>query len=371
MPHPDPYQITNSGEIASPALVLYRDLIEANLAAMLRIAGGPERLRPHVKTHKLEPLVRRQIELGIGKFKAATIAEVEMCARAGAPDVLLALQPVGPAIGRLVALARRFPETEFSCVVDDPSVVAALGEAARWAGVDVGVWLDLDCGMHRTGIAPGPAAGQLYAEILRTAGLEPRGLHAYDGHLHGDDPAERDAECEAAMAPVLKLRRDLESAGLPVPALAAGGSPTFPCHARHADRECSPGTTVLWDFGYADHFPELPFRPAALLLTRVISRPIGGRLCLDLGHKAVAAENPHPRVRFPTLPDAVAVVHSEEHLVIATAEAARFQVGDELLGIPRHICPTVALHGEATIVENGRAVETWPITARNRRYLTS
>src|SRR5947207_2782744 len=83
----------------------------------------------------------------------------------------------------------------------------------------------------------------------------------------------------------------------------AGGSPTFPIHASHTDRECSPGTTVLWDFGYGDKYPDLAFQPAAVLLTRVISKPGPDRLCLDLGHKAVAPEMPHPRVRLLELPD--------------------------------------------------------------------
>jgi D-serine deaminase-like pyridoxal phosphate-dependent protein len=99
----------------------------------------------------------------------------------------------------------------------------------------------------------------------------------------------------------------------------------------------------------------------------VVSKPGPNRLCLDLGHKAVAAENPHPRVRFIELPDAKAVSQSEEHLVIETPRAGEFAVGHALHGIPLHICPTVALHSEATVVRGGAAVERWPILARARR----
>jgi D-serine deaminase-like pyridoxal phosphate-dependent protein len=221
--------------------------------------------------------------------------------------------------------------------------------------------------MHRTGVPPGPDAVALYKMIASESGLRAAGLHAYDGHLHQQDPAERLRECEAAFVPVLALRRELEGMGLAVPVLVASGSPTFAMHARHHDRELSPGTTVLWDFGYADKHPDLPFFPAAVLLTRVVSKPGPNRLTLDLGHKAVAAENPHPRVRFIELPDAVAVMQSEEHLVIETPRAAEFSIGQTLHGIPRHICPTVALHAEALVVEGGRVVETWPILARARR----
>jgi len=221
--------------------------------------------------------------------------------------------------------------------------------------------------MHRTGVVPGEEATKLYQHLAATEGVQPAGLHAYDGHLHEPSVAVRGAQCDAAFAPVVTLRRSLEAAGLPVRSLVAGGTPTFPFHAAHLDRECSPGTSVLWDYGYGDAFPELRFEHAAVLLTRIISKPGANRLCLDLGHKAVASENPHPRVRLMELPDAVAVMHSEEHLVVETPRAAEFAIGNTLHAIPRHICPTVALHSEVSVVRSGTAVETWPILARARR----
>jgi len=361
------FHVQNEADIPSPALVLHRERIEHNLRLMIEIAGNPARLRPHVKTHKLGPLVARQIELGITKFKAATIAEAEMCATAGATDVLLAYPPAGPNVVRICELARRFPRTHFSAVADNASTIRGLGVAARFAGLTLDVFLDMDCGMHRTGILPDDSAVETYKLITATPALRAAGLHAYDGHIHEPDAAKRRAMCEQAFAPVIALRAKLESLGLPVPSLVAGGTPTFPIHATHEDRECSPGTTVLWDFGYGDKFADLPFLHAAVLLARVVSKPAPDRLCLDLGHKSVAAENPHPRVRFMELPDAVAVMQSEEHLVIETPRAGDFAIGQVLHGIPRHICPTVALHAEAIIVEGGRVVETWPILARARR----
>jgi len=361
------FQLSNEAEVPSPALLLFEERIDANLRRMLEIAGGPERLRPHVKTHKLGPLVARQLALGITKYKCATVAEAEMCATAGAPDVLLALAAVGPNVARFLALMRQFPDTRFSTLADDADAIRALGEAARAAGLTIEAFLDVDCGQRRTGVLPNAEAVELYRQLASTPGLRAAGLHAYDGHIHEANPTVRRAEYEAAFAPVLELRRQLESARLSVPALVAGGSPTFPFHAEHADRECSPGTTVLWDFGYADKLADLPFLPAAVLLTRVVSKPGPNRLCLDLGHKAVAAENPHPRVRLLELPAAEAVTQSEEHLVIETPRAAEFAVGDVLHGLPRHVCPTVALYSEATVVRAGAAAERWPITARARR----
>jgi D-serine deaminase-like pyridoxal phosphate-dependent protein len=335
---------------------------------MIEIAGHPSRLRPHVKTHKLGPLVRRQVELGITKFKVATIAEAEMSAREGAAEVLLAYPPVGPTAARLCALAEEFPATRFAAIVDSMEAIQALSEAARKAETQLDGFLDLDCGMGRTGVVPGPAAEELYRMLAKTPGLCAAGLHAYDGHIQDFDPEERAAKVAAAFAPVLALREELLRASLPVPVLVAGGAPTFAIHAARGDGECSPGTTVLWDIGYAEKFPDLAFEIAGVLLTRVVSRPAANRLCLDIGHKAVSAEHPlAARVKIWELPEATMVLQSEEHLVIESPRAGEFAIGQALHALPKHICPTVALHAEAVVIENGRATERWPILARARR----
>ena len=198
-------------------------------------------------------------------------------------------------------------------------------------------------------------------------GLKPGGLHAYDGHLHDQELATRTQRVEEAYAPVNALRQELLQLGLAVPRYIASGTPTFPVHAKRGEVECSPGTCVLWDAGYGTKCPDLDFLHAALVLTRVVSKPGENRLTLDLGHKAIAAENPHPRVILLNLPDAKAVMHSEEHLVVETAHANEFAVGDCLYGVPWHICPTVALHSQAVTIENGRATSRWKVAARERQ----
>ncbi|MGA2751618.1 MAG: D-TA family PLP-dependent enzyme [Verrucomicrobiota bacterium] len=353
--------------VASPALLLGLEPVQWNLAQMVRIARDPARLRPHVKTHKLGWLVERQLALGITRFKCATIAEAEMSAGAGAVDVLIAYQMVGPNVARLLALQKKFPQTRFSTIADDASVLRALADAAARAGARVEVLVDLDVGQHRTGVAPGPAALALYREIAAAPALVAGGLHAYDGHLNQSDPVARAAACAEAFAPVLALRGQLLAEGLPVPRVVAGGSPTFALLAALPGVECSPGTTVLWDASYATNLPDLDFHPAAVLLTRVVSKAGCNRLCLDLGHKAVASEMPHPRVVFPALPDAQFVAHNEEHLVLESAGAGRFAVGDELLGVPWHVCPTVALHAEAVVIEHGKVAGWRRIDARARK----
>lgn len=360
------FAVANADEIESPALLLYPDRIEENIRRMVKIAGDPGRLRPHAKTHKLAPVAELQIAAGIRKFKVATIAEAETVARAGAADVLLAYQPVGPNVRRLLELIRAFPQTKFACLLDDLSAARELSQRAATAGVTVGVFLDLDCGQHRTGVPLNNVAIELYRELCRLPGLAPRGLHAYDGHIHTSDPEMRKQECDAAFAPVAAMRDLMRAMKLPVPALISSGTPTFPIHARRADVECSPGTCVLWDYGYSSQLRDLDFLHAALVFTRIVSRPAPGRLCLDLGHKAIASENPQPRVHFLNAPDARLVAHSEEHLVVEIESASDWQVGDVWYGVPWHICPTVAVYAQAVVIQQGRAEARWRIEARER-----
>ncbi|MEZ5299158.1 MAG: D-TA family PLP-dependent enzyme [Verrucomicrobiales bacterium] len=362
-----PLPAIETGSIPSPALLILPDRAEANVRRMISMAGGAARLRPHIKTHKLAPLMAMQIRLGIEKFKCATLAEAEMAAKAGAADVLYAYQPTGPNIALLRGLADSYPGTRFGCLIDDEGAALALSAAFAEAPQPVNAWLDLDIGMGRTGIAPGSGADALYARLTRLPGIAARGLHCYDGHLHQSDLAERTRLSDEAFAHGEAMRDRLRDAGLPEPEIIAGGTPTFPCHARRENVTLSPGTCVLWDAGYAENLPDLRFAWAALLLTRVASKPGTHRLCLDLGHKAVSAENPiAKRVRFPALPAAAFLSQSEEHLVIESPHAAEFKVGDALLGVPWHVCPTVALYSEATPIIDGRPGDPWPV-ARWRR----
>jgi D-threonine aldolase len=361
------YSIDNAHEVASPTLLLYPDRIQENLRRMIAMAGDASRLRPHVKTHKLPQVIAMKLAAGIGKFKTSTIAEAEMTAAAGGLDVLLAYQPVGPNVRRYIKLIQAFPKTRFSTLVDNAESLCEISDAAVSAGVVANLYVDLNVGMNRTGIAVGPRAAELYRLMSATAGVHAAGFHAYDGHLHEPDAELLESQMHQAFEPVWKLRDQLRSEGFAVPLVIAGGTPTSGLLAAEADVEVGAGTPVLWDFGQEEVSPTLSFQNAVVLLARVISRPTEDRICIDLGHKAVASEMTPPRVRWFGLEDAIPVMHSEEHLVLQVPDSSRFPVGTVLYGVPRHVCPTVALHQDVWCVEGQRAIEQWPVLARNRR----
>lgn len=363
------YAVKDTSSIYTPALLFYPDQIRRNIRRVIEIAGSAHRLRPHVKTHKTREITKLEMEAGITRHKCATIAEAEMLAGCGVLDILLAYPLVGPNCVRLAKLAKANPQCRFSVVVDNPVSARNLSAALSAEKVEVEALIDVDVGQHRTGIAPGPLAIELYEAIDWLPNLKLGGLHVYDGHNHQESLAEREAAVAKQMEPVLKLRQDLLDRNLKVPRVVAGGTPTFPVFAKMdlPGLELSPGTCILNDHGYSTHFADLEFPPAAVLLTRVVSRPTPNRLTLDLGYKAVASDPlPGERCVLLNIPDAKMVLQNEEHLVVETPAANDFPPGAEVFALPTHICPTCALHRFAYVVEDGKVTGKWEIVARDR-----
>lgn len=177
------YHIKNINEIDSPALVIYPDRVSENIRILLSMIDDVKRLRPHVKTHKTKEATSLMMDAGILKFKCATISEAEMLAMAEAPDVLLAYQPAEPKLQRLISLIKRYPNTKFSCLTDNADSAKSIADAAFADKIQIHVYLDLNVGMNRTGIAPGDNAAELYRRCTAMKGIKPVGLHVYDGHI--------------------------------------------------------------------------------------------------------------------------------------------------------------------------------------------
>ena len=357
--------IDNIDAVPSPALLIFQERVEQNIRKMVSMAGSPDRLRPHVKTHKMSAIIKIKQQYGISRFKCATLAEAEMVAKCGGKDILLAMQPVGPHIGLFFKLQEHYPHSSFSVLVDSPEVASSFSQLAVRMNQSATLWLDINNGMNRTGILP-ESALMLYSDILKMPCIKVSGLHVYDGHIHNSDFEERKAVVEKDYATVIQLVDRIIKEGMPAPAIVAGGSPTFPIHAMRKGVETSPGTTVLWDAGYKAQFPDMDFLEAAVLLMRVVSKPNRNLLCLDLGHKAIAAEMQPPRLRILGLDAFRFISHSEEHLVIEFPQAEEFKPGDCLIGIPWHICPTVPRYSSAFVVKGGKITGEWKVDARDR-----
>jgi len=363
----DWYTIKDVENIDSPALVVYKNRVEHNIREVLAMVKDPAQLRPHVKTNKMLEVCKMMRDSGIRKFKAASIAEAEMLGMAGAEDVIFAYQPVKPKFLRLLKLMDAYPATKYSCLVDNIESARIFSGLCVAQGISLQVFIDLNVGMNRTGIKP-EKAFDLFKELQNLPGIEFKGFHGYDGHIRDYGLAERIAHCSRDFKEAEELRIKIQAEGYSLPLLVAGGTPTFAIHSSKQNTECCPGTFIFWDKGYHDALPEQAFQYAALVLTRVISLPDEGKICIDLGHKSIASENDlQKRVYFLNHPDLKPMSQSEEHLVIEVAKDHSFKIGDVLYALPIHICPTVALYDRAIVVQDGEVCDTWKVIARDRQ----
>lgn len=359
------YNISRIDTIDSPGLVVYKERIIENIRLATEMIKDVSLLRPHAKTHKMTEVAQLQLQAGITKFKCATISEAEMLALVNAPDVLLAYQPVGPKIDRLINLIKAYPSTHFACVTDNTASAKAIAGQASASNISIDVYIDLNTGMNRSGIVPAKAM-PLVDAIQSFEGIRLVGLHAYDGHIRDTDVTARKKHSDEGFEQVADLKQKAEAKYQLSLTVVTSGTPTFPTHAVRKKVECSPGTFVFTDWGYKHNMPDEPFDYAALVITRVISIVDKNTICTDLGHKSVAAENPLPRVHFLNAPDVTPIGQSEEHLVLKVEDSSVFTPSDVLYGVPVHICPTVALYDKAYVVENNSISDEWQVISRNR-----
>ena len=365
------YKVENEQSLDTPSILIFKDRIQHNILEMLRITGSVDRLMPHVKTYKMKEVVQMQLAVGIQKFKAATIAEAEMTAMAGAKFVLIAHQLVGAKLDRLVLLCQKYPQVHFASLIDCEEVAQELNDTFAKHGLTAHIFIDVNNAMNRSGLEVENGLLDFYktlAQRTRFPALHCEGLHIYDGNFRQTDFQNRKEAIDTAFAPIYQVLKDIKNTNLPVPMLVCGGTPAFTVHAQREQVFCSPGTCLISDWGYGETLTEQNFEWAGVLLTRIISKPKQGYVTLDLGHKAVASENPlDKRIKFLNLSDYQFISQSEEHLVLEVKDWQSLKVGQVLYGIPYHICPTINLYNEVYVVENHNVNEVWQVIARNRK----
>jgi D-serine deaminase-like pyridoxal phosphate-dependent protein len=353
-------------EVDTPALVLELDAFEANLATLARAVKGRDvRVRAHAKTHKCPEIARRQIAAGAVGVCCQKVSEAEALVDGGIGDVLVSNEVVGTAkLERLAALSRR---ARIGVCVDDASNVRAIAAS----GADVDVYVEIDVGMGRCGVAPGEPALALAREI-GSAALRFAGLQAYHGRAqHVRSIEERAALIESAKQKVLFTRSLLEKAGIACPTVTGAGSGTFMFEvASGAWTEIQPGSYVFMDADYARNQWSAPlprFEHALFVLSTVMSRPARDVAIVDAGLKASSVDSGMPLVwERPGLTYKSA---SDEHGRIEIAAGAAVPaLGEKLLLVPGHCDPTVNLYDWYVCVRGGSVEALWPITARGALY---
>jgi D-serine deaminase-like pyridoxal phosphate-dependent protein len=365
---PAPYLIESAPELLTPALAIYPDIVDSNIAATLRLLGGDaNRWRPHVKTAKLGFIMRRIAERGVAQAKCSTTLELAAACDAGIADVLLAYPVVGANAARVREIAEQHRGARISVLVENPAQVSG------WKGTRIGIFIDVNPGMDRTGIEQDRLSGILdIARAAEAAGLEFRGLHYYDGHISAQDLREREAQAHRGYDRLMQIASEMTRAGFHVGEVITSGTPAFPCAAsyqpfRNADfvHRVSPGTVVYCDMTSPTQLPaEWGYQPAAVVVATVVSHPKADYLTCDAGHKAVSADAGLPTCELIGRPDLAPLKPSEEHLPIKVNGGVRPEIGEALYLVPRHVCPTVNNFDDALIVEGNRVVAVERVTAR-------
>jgi D-serine deaminase-like pyridoxal phosphate-dependent protein len=371
LPAESKYQLVDAEAVLTPALIIYRDIVESNIRNTIRLLGGDvHRWRPHVKTAKLAMTMKLMMYQGVKQFKCATSLELLTLCDSGAQDVLLAYTALGPNAVRLREIADRYPDVAVSALIDDEENLYA------WKDSRVGLFLDMNSGMDRTGM---PLDGiekvvRLIASMEKY-GIPFRGLHCYEGHLAGLDMPERARRSHGIYDQLLRLAQELKMRGITVSELVTSGTPTFPC-ALNYERwpDCgflwrvSPGTVVYCD---ASSLAQLPldsgYSPAAVILARIVSKPAASLVTCDAGHKTLSVDRGVPNCVVSGHPEAQPLGPSEEHLPIKMLAGGSVpSLGEVLYLIPRHVCPTVNNFDHALIATEGRIVEVQRVTSRGR-----
>jgi D-serine deaminase-like pyridoxal phosphate-dependent protein len=362
------YRVADIEQVLTPALVVYPDVIASNIAATLQLlSGNADRWRVHIKTAKLGYTLHMLVERGVKNFKCATTLELLTGCRSGARDILLAYPVMGGNALRAREIAEQFPDVRISVLAEDESQVR------QWRGSSVGMFVDINPGMNRTGIEQSQKETVIrLIRFITEAGLEFRGLHYYDGQYGALDERDRAAAAHAGYDALLELASRIEHNGFSVPEIITAGTPTFPCSLTHTGlqrgnflQRVSPGTLVYCDAtSLAQLSPDYGFAPAVLVLTRVVSQPHERMATCDAGHKAVSADAGVPTCVVVGHPELTPLSPSEEHLPMKSNTIQRPKIGEALYLLPRHVCPTVNNFDSALLVRDGQIEFVESVSAR-------
>ncbi len=336
-------------DVATPAAVVDLDRLESNIT---RWQEHCDRVglanRPHVKTHKCVEIARRQVEAGARGVTCQTLHEAEVMVDAGIDDVLVPYNVVGAR--KLEQLALLLARARISVTADDPVLLAGLAGAAAEAGRELGVLVDCDTGLGRTGVSSPDEAAELAAAIARTSGLR------FDGLLTFPAPPGASAFLEAASAMIGRR-------GLGVETVSAGGTPTMwrSGELRPCVTEYRAGTYVFSDRNTVAS-GAATLDEVALVVTATVVSSRDGRAIVDAGSKALSSEPTDDGFGLVLeAPDSKLVRLDEEHGYVELAARDELEVGQQVRIVPNHVCLAVNLTDELLAIRGGEVAARWRV----------
>ena len=354
----------------TPVLVIELDTMDANIAAMAAFARQHgKNLRPHSKTHKSPEIARRQIAAGALGVCCAKLGEAEAMVDHNIAGVLITSPVVTPqGIERLMALNQR--AAGLMQTADNAGNVAALDAAAAEAGARLNVVVDIDPGMHRTGVSDDPQVVKLARQIAEAGHLNFAGVQFYSGRLqHVEDFAERRKLVEGETLRLARLVAELRSAGLPPPIVTGAGTGSHAIDGSlsvFTELQC--GSYIFMDVQYAavdlrgDQAP--PFAQSLFVDTTVISANTAGMATADAGLKAFSTDGPMPVIASGAPAGSSYRFFGDEYGAVALSSGQSLQVGSLLSCQPPHCDPTVNLYDAYHVVRGDTLIDIWPVVGR-------
>ncbi|MHB9879552.1 DSD1 family PLP-dependent enzyme [Pacificimonas sp. ICDLI1SI03] len=360
-------------QINTPALVLDLDTLDRNIAAMAQLAQQyGVSLRPHAKTHKSVDIARRQIEAGAVGICCTKLGEAEALAEGGITNILLTSPVVtAPGLARLASLAAKVPG--LGVVIDHPDNAGALGQAMKRAGATLDAFIDIDPGMHRTGVRSVDDALELAGAITAQNALRYRGVQFYCGvHQHIETYDERRQAIRERTAYLQTFLTALGQAGFAAEIVTGSGTGTHRIDLEIGTMtELQAGSYIFMDREYNDceltdgNSP--PPETSLFIDTTVVSANGPGIATVDAGMKAMATDAGEPPIITGAAKGATYQFMGDEHgLILGPDEASTMQTGARLsLAVP-HCDPTVNLYDSYHVVRGDTLLHIWPVSARGR-----
>ncbi len=363
------YRLNAPESIDTPAMLTYPHLVSHNIGEIIRICGGADRVVPHAKTHKCPEILKMQVERGLTSFKCATLKEAEMAAENGATEIIMAYPLLHPRkLERLGLLKASNEGIDIKVIASTEEHLAVLTTTMRNLRQTIGVYMDLDTGMRRTGVQPGARAHAFYALIHETEFLRPVGVHVFDGEaLYIPDFNVRKTIVEANISEMEKIWEEADKQRIPVEDNLAGGSWSFFHYINEYRIRSTPGTWIYWDTRNAE-MKELNFKIASLVLGQVVDRdPQKDTVTVDIGSKSCSSDQPlEHRFHLIEYPETEIVQQSEEHGVVKL-NGENLDVGQFVFAAPGHACTMTVKYPFTNVInEQGDRIGSFNHTARDR-----
>lgn len=343
-------------DLETPVPVVDLAKVEANLRKMQDYCDAHGlKLRPHIKTHKIAELARRQMELGAVGLTCQKLTEAEAMLASGCTDILISYPMIGPEKAkRLASIAGR---AKFTVAADSALAIETAAEAARLSGAEIGVLVEFDSGMGRTGVVTPEEARDLAVKVSNTAGLRFAGVMTYPA-------SEQTVTFVAALKPLL------EAEGLSLPLVSGGGTPrAFHTHELGCVDELRVGTYIYHDRAMVAAGAATEDECALLVLATVISTPKPGHFILDSGTKTLTSDLAGAAGpgygKLIDYPEAVIERLTEEHGIVHIDPALPApKLGEKVWILPNHVCPVSNLHDQVMVRHADGRIEAWDVSAR-------